>query len=106
MLVGGVPLGEASELHTGSVTQLSWAAGDASDLVYAELFAYDGSTSVLCTFRDDAGTGTIAADAFTGVGGGRIALHRVHSQHLDNVSGPSTDVRLDFQVGSAIDFSR
>jgi hypothetical protein len=106
VLVGGVPLGEASELHTGSVTQLSWAAGDASDLVYAELFAYDGSTSVLCTFRDDAGSGTIAADAFTGIGSGRIALHRVHSQHLDNVTGPSTDVRFDFQVGSAIDFSR
>jgi hypothetical protein len=104
--VGGVPLSDLLEVHTGSATELGWAAGDASDTIYAELFAYDGSTSVLCTFRDEAGTGTIPADAFVGVGSGRLALHRVRSRHLDGASTTSSDVRFDFQVGSAIDFSR
>lgn len=106
VLVGGVPLGEVADLHTGSATEVTWNAGETSDLVYAELFAYDGSASVLCTFRDDAGAGTIVPDAFSGVGNGRIALHRVRLRHLDNASGASTDVRFDFQVGAAIDFSR
>jgi len=104
--VGGIPLGELLELHTGSMTELAWTPGDASDVVYAELFAYDGSASVLCTFRDEAGSGKIPADAFAGIGNGRLGLHRVRSRHLDGASSPSSDVRFDFQVGSAIDFSR
>jgi len=85
---------------------VTWTAGDPADLIYAELFAYDGSTSVLCTFRDESGAGTITAEAFAGVGNGRIALHRVRLRHLDSTSGPSTDVRFDFEVGAAIDFTR
>jgi hypothetical protein len=104
--IDGVPLGELTALRTGTPTELGWLAGDASDVVYAELFAYDGSTSVLCTFRDEAGAGMIPADSFVGVGNGRIALHRVRTRHLDSASSPSSDVRFDFQVGSAIDFSR
>jgi hypothetical protein len=104
--IGGVPLGELLEMHTGASTEVTWAAGDAADTIYAELFAYDGSTSVLCTFRDESGTGTIPADAFVGIGNGRLALHRVRSRHLDAAASPSSDVRFDFQVGSAIDFSR
>jgi hypothetical protein len=104
--IAGVPLGEIADLHTGSPTELTWTAGDATDSIYAELFAYDGSQSVLCSFRDEAGTGTIPAEAFAGAGNGRLALHRVRSRHLESGTNPSSDVRFDFQVGSAVDFSR
>ena len=66
----------------------------------------DGSQSVLCTFRDEAGAGTIPADAFAGTGTGRLALHRVRTRHIEGGNNPSSDVRFDFQVGAAVDFSR
>jgi hypothetical protein len=106
VVVAGTTLGELAEFHTGSATVLTWAAGDPADSIYAELLAYDGSPSVLCSFRDDSGAGMIPADAFAGTGTGRIALHRVRSRHLESKSSPSSDVRFDFQVGSAVDFSR
>ena len=106
VVVGGVTLGELAELHTGTATVLTWAAGDSQDSIYAELLAYDGSPSVLCSFHDDAGAGMIPADAFTGTGTGRVALHRVRSRHLESKASPSSDVRFDFQVGASVDFSR
>ena len=47
--------------------------------MYVELLAYDGSPSIICTFHDETGQGTIAAETFNGVGTGRLALHRVRS---------------------------
>jgi len=106
VVVAGVALGEVADLHTGAATELTWAAGDPTDAIYVELLAYDGSPSVLCSFRDDAGAGTIPADTFAGTGTGRVAVHRVRSRHLESKASPSSDVRFDFQVGSPVDFSR
>jgi len=106
IIIAGVPLGELSELHTTAVIELTWAAGEPTDAIYVELLAYDGSPSVLCSFRDESGVGSIPADAFAGTGTGRIAVHRVRSRHLESKANPSSDVRFDFQVGSPVDFSR
>ena len=104
ILVAEAPLRELSEVHTGHPIDLAWAPGEASDVVYVELLAYDGSPSVLCTFHDEAGTGTIAPDAFSGVGAGRIAIHRLRSRRFDAVGTTPSEVRFDFQVGAAIEF--
>jgi len=104
--VGGVPLGELTELHTGGAVEISWPRASRRNLIYTELLAYDGSPSVLCTFRDETGAGTIPADAFAGTGNGRLAVHRVRGKHVESGSSPSSDVRFDFQLAAAIDFSR
>ncbi len=72
--------------------------------MYAELLAYDGSPSVICTFRDEAGAGAVPGDAFAGVGAGRLALHRVRSRHFEGGAAPTSEMRFDFQVGSSVEF--
>lgn len=102
----GAPLKDVTEVHTGAPLSVVWAAGEAPDLVYVELLAYDGSSSTLCTFHDEAGVGTVPADAFKGAGQGRIAIHRVRQQRIDGTPQPTGEVRFDFQIGSAVEFAR
>jgi len=102
--VDRVALGDVTEVHTGRTVELRWAPGDDTDVVYAELLAYDGSPSVVCTFRDEAGTGAVPAEAFTGTGTGRLALHRLRTRHIDGGAAPSSEMRFDFQVGTSVDF--
>lgn len=104
ILVAEAPLREVSEVHTGHSIELTWNPGEASDVVYVELLAYDGSPSVLCTFRDEAGSGTVSADTFTGAGAGRLAVHRLRARHFDASGMPPSEVRFDFQVGAAVEF--
>jgi hypothetical protein len=106
ILLGGATLREVGEVHTGRPIELSWTPGEATDIVYAELFAYDGSPSVVCTFRDEAGAGTVPADSFAGAGTGRLALHRVRSRHFDGGAAPSGEMRFDFQVGTSVEFAK
>jgi hypothetical protein len=104
VLVAEAPLREVSEVHTGHAIDLSWTPGEASDLVYVELLAYDGSPSVLCTFHDEAGAGTVLADAFVGAGAGRLAVHRLRAHRFDAPGTPPTEIRFDFQVGASVEF--
>ncbi|HEX4475573.1 MAG TPA: hypothetical protein VH142_10880 [Polyangiaceae bacterium] len=104
--VAGVALRDVTEVKTSSPLELKWAAGEPSDVVYVELLAYDGSPSILCTFRDETGQGTISADTFNGAGNGRLALHRVRSRHVDGGASPSGDIRFDFQVGASVEFAK
>ena len=80
--------------------------GEGGDVVYAELLAYDGSPSIVCTFRDEAGAGTVPAEAFAGIGTGRISVHRVRSRHFDAGAAPSGEMRFDFQVGASVEFAK
>ncbi len=100
----GTPIADLTEIHTGTPAEITWGAGDGADLVYVEFLAYDGSPSVTCTFRDS-GSGTVPADAFSGTGTGRMALHRVRSRHFDG--GPTSgEMRFDFQTGASVDFTK
>jgi hypothetical protein len=104
--VAGTPIRDVTELRTGTPVSLAWTAGDTSDLVYVELLALDGSSSMVCTFHDDAGAGTIATDSFGGLGAGRIAVHRVRLRHVDSTAAPTGEVRFDFQVGNTVEFAK
>jgi hypothetical protein len=104
--LGGSLLGESAEVHTGRAIEVTWTAGKGTDLVYAELLAFDGSPSVLCTFHDEAGSGVIPAETFSGTGGGRIALHRVRTRHFEGTASPAGDVRFDFQVDAPVEYAK
>ena len=104
--LGGLPLKDVTELHTERATDLTWTPGESGDVVYAELFAYDGSSSVVCTFRDDTGTGTIPAEVIPGTGAGRVALHRVRTRRVETTGAPAVELRFDFQVGAPVEFVR
>jgi hypothetical protein len=81
--------------------ELSWTPGEAGDTVYAELLAYDGSPSVVCTFHDDAGAGVVPEGTFTGAGAGRLALHRLRARSFE-----ASEMRFDFQVGAPVEFAK
>jgi hypothetical protein len=104
--VSGTAIKDVTGVRTTAPISLAWTAGDAPDLVYVELFAFDGSSSVVCTFHDEAGVGTVAPDSFSGIGVGRIALHRVRLRHVDSGAAPTGEVRFDFQIGSAVEFAK
>lgn len=103
--VSSVALKDVTDVHTMRPIELSWQPGTPGDIVYAELLAYDGSPSVVCAFRDDTGTGSVAADTFTGTGGGRLAVHRLRVQQFDPGS-PKSELRFDFQVGTPVEYSK
>jgi hypothetical protein len=104
--IAGTPIKDITEIRTGAPVSLAWSAGDAADLVYVELLALDGSSSLVCSFHDDVGTGTIAPDTFGGLGAGRVAVHRVRLRHVDSATAPTGEVRFDFQVGNAVEFAK
>ncbi len=104
--IGGADLKDVTEVHTGRPLELTWTPGDATDQVYVELLAYDGSTSVLCSFRDETGAGSVPADAFSGAGAGRLAIHRVRLRRVEGGTAPAGDIRFDFQVGAPVEFAR
>jgi hypothetical protein len=102
----GTPIKDVTDVRTGSPLSLAWNAGETPDNVYVELLAYDGSSSIVCTFHDEAGAGTVPADAFAGMGPGRIAIHRVRQHRIDAASAPTGEIRFDFQIGAAVEFAR
>jgi hypothetical protein len=102
----GTAIKDVTDVRTGSPLTLAWNPGEAPDTVYVELLAYDGSSSIVCTFHDELGSGTVPADAFNGVGPGRIAIHRVRQHRIDAGPQPNGEIRFDFQIGSAVEFAR
>lgn len=105
--VGETPLGELSTVSARSAIQLSWSAGRSRDLVYVELTSQDGGASTRCTFRDDAGHGTIPAGVFAGTGSGELSVHRVHSEPFAaSGSVDAGEVRFDFEQSANVEFSQ
>jgi hypothetical protein len=76
--LGGVPLERADSFTAGQPLDLTWTEGEPADRVYIELA--DLETSILCTFADEDGSGTVpgpltarlAPDSAV-----RVSVHRV-----------------------------
>ncbi len=96
--VGGTPLAELSSVAVRSAIALSWNPGLGHDFVYVEFRTQDGSATTRCTFRDDAGVGTVPASAFVGMGLGEVSLHRVHSEPFTSGSVDAGEVRFRFRT--------
>lgn len=103
--VSGTPLAELSSVAVHGPIALTWSPGSSRDLVYVELTTQDGSATTRCTFRDDAGVGTVPASAFAGTGLGELSLHRVHSEPFASGSVDAGEVRFDFEQSANVEFT-
>ena len=103
--VGTIPLAELATVAAHGAISLSWGRGLSRDWVYVELTTKDGSATTRCTFRDDAGQGSVPAGAFTGTGAGEISLHRVHSEPFTSGSVDAGEVRFDFEQSANVEFA-
>jgi hypothetical protein len=102
--VGNTPLAELINVAVQSAIAINWSPGLGRDLVYVELSTQDGSSTTRCTFRDDAGLGSVPAGAFMGTGLGEISLHRVHSEPFASGSVDAGEVRFDFEQSANVEF--
>jgi hypothetical protein len=103
--LGGVPLSEIQNLSTTQASNLTWATGDdGSDIVVVELSTTDGTSGILCSFRDDAGTAAIPANVIEASGPGRLALHRVRSREFLKPGIDRGELRFDFTLRANLNF--
>lgn len=105
VIVNATALGALSTVATRAPLGLSWNRGLAGDLVYVELATHDGSATTRCTFRDDAGAGSVPSGAFPAVGAGQLSLHRVHSETFTSGGVDAGEVRFDFEQNANVEFS-
>ena len=103
--IANTPFADLNALSPRSTLALSWARGKTGDWVYVELTTHDGSATTRCTFRDEAGTGSVPAGAFVGSGAGEVSLHRVHSEPFASGSVDAGEVRFDFEQSANVEFS-
>lgn len=103
--VGSTPLAELATVSVHSALALTWSRGLAGDLVYAELSSQDGSATLRCAFRDEAGTGIVPPGAFAGAGAGEISLHRIRSQAFASGDVDAGEVRFDFEQSANVEFT-
>lgn len=106
--LAGVPLERAAALTAGQPLDLTWAEGDAGDRLILELAG--GEASVLCSFADDEGSGSVpgALTAKLGAEPVRVALHRVRETmraqepaRIDSLI-LETMVRFDFELTTTL----
>lgn len=106
--VGGVPLEGAVSLPAGQPWDFTWAEGEPGDRMLLEISG--GESSVLCSFADDDGSGSVPASLTPRLGGdnARIALHRVR-ETTQAQEAPRQDaliletmVRFDFGLTSTV----
>jgi len=112
--LGGVPIERAAAIVAGQPLDLTWAEGDPGDRVFLEVAS--GESSVLCSFADEEGSGSVpgtltaklGADLARGTDAARVALHRVR-ETLRSQEPPRADaliletlVRFDFEITRAV----
>ena len=109
-LLAGVSVGTTSLAALTTVPDrrpitVTWNPRPGGDLVYVELTTQDSSVTTRCTFRDDAGVGSVPAGAFAGSGPGEISLHRVHTEPFASGSVDAGEVRFDFEQSARVEFT-
>jgi len=100
--VGGVVFGEVKELATSAPIDVTWGVGAAGDVVVAELAT---SERVLtCSFRDEAGAGSIPAGKLDQAGAGRFSLHRVRTTTFRAPGVDHGELAFQFELGTSVSF--
>lgn len=102
--IGGVPLADVRSVPASAPVDVTWNVGAGGDLVYIELAAGDGSSTTLCTFKDDVGAGTVPAGAFERTAQGRLSVHRVRSREFTVAGVDQGELRFDFERAATVDF--
>jgi hypothetical protein len=101
--IRGVPLAEVKTILPGEPVDLTWNVGRPGDLVWLELSTPD-NVSAVCTFRDEAGVGTVPASAFTGTGNGYLSVHRTRSTDFSAQGLDRGVLRFDFELTANVSF--
>ena len=104
VIVGTTSLAELATVPARSPITVTWNGRPGGDFVYVELTTQDSSVTTRCTFRDDAGVGSVPAGAFAGSGLGEISLHRVHTELFASGSVDAGEVRFDFEQSARVEF--
>jgi hypothetical protein len=103
--IGGLPLAEVSSIVATRPIDLTWNVGEAGDVVYVELSSGDGAASTVCTFRDEAGAGTVPPLSQDAVGAGTVELHRARSREFAGVGINRGELRFDFEIVTRVTFA-
>ncbi len=112
--IDGTPLAELASLELGASVGLTWSPqvqapqvqGNVSsdDLLLFELT--DGVSSVLCSFEDRAGNGTVPQSALAGsglsAGSATLSVHRVRVVEFTSDGIDQGELRFDFEVTSRV----
>lgn len=101
---GGLPLPEVGALSTSQPVDVTWNVGKPGDLVYVELSRIDGSSSTVCSFRDDAGSGTIPAGSVAPSQNGRLSFHRLRERTFAAGDIQDVELRFDFELAANVSF--
>lgn len=106
--IGGVPLERATALVAGQPLDVTWSEGDVADRIFLELAGSEGS--VLCSFADEEGSGSVPGALMTRLGNDsvRLAIHRVR-ENVRAQEAMRTDalvletrVRFDFELTTTL----
>ncbi|HEY3494949.1 MAG TPA: hypothetical protein VGK73_09695 [Polyangiaceae bacterium] len=100
--LGGIPLAEVESLLSTETLKLAWERGAAGDRVYVELETDAGTTS--CTFRDDAGQGSVPAALLPSGSEASISVHRLREASFGDVGVTHGQLRFDFELSAPVSF--
>jgi hypothetical protein len=102
--LSGSPLASRPPL-TNADAELGWKPGSSRDVVYITLTGQDPADSVSCSFRDDAGRGTVPAALLPRSSEVALSVHRLRSVALASTPGGAIDageLRFDFELATTV----
>jgi hypothetical protein len=98
--VQGTPLAELESFGHDRDLAVTWAAGAPGDSI---LVVIDGGGTVTeCTFRDDAGSGTLPAQKLPAKGEATLAVHRLRKAPFTDADIAGGELRFDFELEAPV----
>lgn len=105
--LNGTPLGQVERLRTDAPLDLIWTGSThPNDRVYVALTSSESSSSLVCTFEDAAGAGTLSLHAFAPGTSAELSLHRLRVAWPTSPGGAvnQAELRFDFSVVRSVEF--
>jgi hypothetical protein len=98
--VEGTPLAELESLGNARDLAVTWAAGAPGDRL---LVVIDGGSTVTeCTFKDEAGSGTLPAQKLPAPGEATLAVHRLRQAQFTDADIAGGELRFDFELEAPV----
>jgi hypothetical protein len=98
--VQGTPLAELESVGRARDLVVTWDAGASGDNI---LVVIDGGGTVTeCTFRDDAGSGTLPARNMPSPGEATLAVHRLRQAPFTDADIAGGELRFDFELEAPV----
>ncbi len=105
LTLAGTTLTAQSSLSAAGA-EMGWKPGASRDLVYVTIADPATSLGVACTFRDEAGRGSLPASAVPAGDNATLSVHRLRTVALGMGSGlDAGELRFDFEVATTVSIS-